>query len=58
MRFTGDQHSEMAERLQERASKNPDPVKAQKQAAMAITFRLLARRAVIVDESPSQALTR
>jgi hypothetical protein len=48
----------MAERLQERASKNPDPVKAQKQAAMAITFRLLARRAVIVDESPSQALTR
>jgi hypothetical protein len=36
---------EMSERLHERAKKNADPVKAKKQAAMANTFRLLARRA-------------
>jgi len=35
----------MAERLHERAKQNPDPEKATKQAAMANTFRLLARRA-------------
>jgi hypothetical protein len=45
MRFTRGQHSEMAERLDERASRNTDPAKAEKQAAMANTFRLLARRA-------------
>jgi hypothetical protein len=45
MRFTRSQHLEMAERLRERAKKNPDPEKAKKQAAMANTFRLLARRA-------------
>jgi hypothetical protein len=45
MRFNSDQHSEMAERLHARAKKNPDPVKAKKQAAMANTFRLVARRA-------------
>ena len=45
MRFTSDQHTEMAERLDERAKQNPDPEKAKKQAAMANTFRLLARRA-------------
>jgi hypothetical protein len=45
MRFTSDQHSEMAQRLDERANENADPVKAKKQAAMANTFRLLARRA-------------
>jgi hypothetical protein len=38
MRFTSDQHTEMAERLHERAKQNPDP-------EMANTFRLLARRA-------------
>ncbi|MFY9954977.1 hypothetical protein [Bradyrhizobium sp.] len=36
---------EMAKRLHERAKQNPDPEKAKKQAAMANTFRLLARRA-------------
>jgi hypothetical protein len=45
MRFTRDQHTEMAERLHERATQNPDREKAKKQAAMANTFRLLARRA-------------
>ena len=45
MRFISDQHTEMAERLDERAKQNPDPEKAKKQAAMANTFRLLARRA-------------
>jgi hypothetical protein len=35
----------MSRRLDERAKKNPDPEKATKQAAMANTFRLLARRA-------------
>jgi hypothetical protein len=45
MRFTSDQHSEMAKRLQERASKNTDPEKAMRQAALARVFRLLAARA-------------
>jgi hypothetical protein len=45
MRFNSDQHSKMAERLHERAKQNTDPEKAKKQAAMANTFRLLARRA-------------
>ena len=45
MRLTSDQHTEMAERLDERAKQNPDSEKAKKQAAMANTFRLLARRA-------------
>jgi hypothetical protein len=45
MRFTSDQQMEMSKRLHERAKKNPDPEKAKKQAVMANTFRLLARRA-------------
>jgi hypothetical protein len=44
MRFTSDQHSEMANRLHERA-KNTDPEKAKKQAAMANVFRALAEKA-------------
>jgi hypothetical protein len=40
MRFTSD----LAERLHESAKQNPDPEKAKKQAAMANTFRVLARR--------------
>jgi hypothetical protein len=35
----------MSRRLDERAKNNPDPEMAKKQAAMANTFRLLARRA-------------
>jgi hypothetical protein len=35
---------EMSRRLDERAKQNPDLEKAEKQAAMANTFRLLARR--------------
>jgi len=35
----------MEERPHERAKQNPDPERAKKQAAMANTFRLLARRA-------------
>ena len=45
MRYSHDQHMKMAKRLHERAKQNPDPEKAKKQAAMANTFRLLARRA-------------
>ena len=45
MRYSHDQHMEMARRLHEHAKQNPDPEKAKKQAAMANTFRLPARRA-------------
>jgi hypothetical protein len=45
MRFSPQSHMEMAKRLDERAKKSDDPKKAKKIAAMANTFRLLARRA-------------
>ena len=45
MRFTSDQHLEMASRLDDRARMNADQETAKKQAAMAKVFRLLAVKA-------------
>ena len=57
MRFSQQQHREMARRLHERSKKNADPGKAKKQAAMANVFRMLAVRAAGQKINSSQKAT-
>jgi hypothetical protein len=45
MRFSQEQHTEMAKRLHERAKKTPEPQKAKRQAELANVFRPLAAKA-------------
>ncbi|MCA1381466.1 hypothetical protein [Bradyrhizobium sp. BRP23] len=57
MRFTPEQHLEMARRLQARCETELDPKKAEKQARMANVFRRLAERAgkrSVADIAPTQ----